>query len=268
MIRLYRGEFLRRFGNHFDAARIGEVPGLTKEVRDVIKAVATHGAGIEETGPRWGLRLSMNAKLAEEHGKVAILEKVIKDSRNGRIVLFSSLVEKQLLADDKRLMVAKVICVAKRFFSGAVDPADSRWCNAQLDANAITPAKGIGPGGSVKLPTQAQAAKGMLTIAFARPGLYGKYSKHDVSEAFRLVWLLITICGLFATSIPRWTMGLGLGEFYCVLLALSFGSTISPVSLTIFRKQFQWLTRRPRPRTHRVMASWRSSTLCWSTTLC
>jgi hypothetical protein len=112
----------------------------------------------------------MNAKLAEEHGKV-VMEKVIKDGRNGWIVPFSSLVEKQLLADDKRLMVAKAIRVAKRFLSGAVDPADSRWCNAKLDASTITPAnKGIEPGGSVKLPTQAQAPKGMLTITFARPG--------------------------------------------------------------------------------------------------
>ena len=74
-------------------------------------------------------KLNMNSKLAEEHGKVA-MEKVVKDGRNGRIVLFSSLVEKQLLGDERRLMVAKVIRVAKRFLSGAIDPADSRWCNA------------------------------------------------------------------------------------------------------------------------------------------
>ena len=71
----------------------------------------------------------------------------MKDGRNGRIVMFSSLVEKQLLDDECRLMVAKVIRVAKRFLSGAIDLADSRWCNAQLDANTLTPAKGIGPGG-------------------------------------------------------------------------------------------------------------------------
>ena len=88
------------------------------------------------------LRLKMNAKLASEHGRVAI-EKVVKDGRNGRIVLFSSLVEKELLADKRRLMVAKVIRVAKRFLSGAVDPSDSRWCNAQLDANTITPSEGV-----------------------------------------------------------------------------------------------------------------------------
>ena len=76
----------------------------------------------------------------------------------------------------------------------------------------------------------------MLTIAFARPGIYGKYSKHDVSEASRLVWLLIEMCGLFATSIPRWVMGLGLGESYCVLLALSFGSTISLGFFVYFSK--------------------------------
>lgn len=107
--------------------------------------------------------------------------------RNGRIVLFSSLMEKQLLGDDRRLRMAKVIRAAKRFLSGAIDPADCRWCNAQLDATTLTPAKGIGPGGSVRLPTQLEASKGMLTIAFAWPGLLAYYSTHDVSEAFRLV---------------------------------------------------------------------------------
>ena len=105
----------------------------------------------------------MNAKLSSEHGRVAI-EKVVKDGRNGRIVLFSSLVEKELLADKRRLMVAKVIRVAKRFLAGAVDPADSRWCNA-LGANTITPSGGVGPGGSVRLPTQADAARGVVTVA-------------------------------------------------------------------------------------------------------
>ena len=235
VIRLYREEFLRRFGNHLDSSRIDDLPGLTDEVRSVIKSVADRGARVDEVGPRWNLRLNMNTKLAEEHGKVA-MEKVVKDGRNGRIMLFSSLVEKQLLDDERRLMVAKVIRVAKRFLSGAIDPADSRWCNAQLDANTLTPAKGIGPGGSVKLPTQLEASKGMLIIAFARPRLLAYYSKHDVSEAFRLVWLAIEMCGLFATSIPRWVLGLGLGNFYCVLLALSFGSTISPGFFDYFSK--------------------------------
>jgi len=235
VIERYRNEFIRRFGNHMDAERVQRLPGLTKEVRDVIKRVAEHGVSVEEVGPRWDLRLTMNAKLAEEHGKVAV-EKVIKDGRNGRIVLFSSLVEKELLADERRLMVAKVIRVAKRFLSGAVNPADSRWCNAQLDANTLTPADGIGPGGSVKLPTQGDAGKGMVQLAMARPGLVAMYSKHDVSEAFRLLWLMIQLCGLFATSIPRWVLGLGHGHFYSVLLALSFGSTISPGFFDYFSK--------------------------------
>ena len=125
VIRLYREEFIRRFGNHLDSSRIDDLPGLTDEVRSVIKSVADRGARVDEVGPRWNLRLNMNSKLAEEHGKVA-MEKVVKDGRNGRIVLFSSLVEKQLLDDERRLMVAKVIRVAKRFLSGAIDPADSR----------------------------------------------------------------------------------------------------------------------------------------------
>ena len=86
------GEFLRRFGNHLDSSRIDNLPGLTDEVRSVIKPVADRGARVDEVGPRWNLRLNMNSKLAEEHGKVA-MEKVVKDGRNGRIVLFSSLVE-------------------------------------------------------------------------------------------------------------------------------------------------------------------------------
>ena len=31
-----------------------------------------------------------------------------------------------------------------------------------------------------------------------------------------------------AVSVPRWVLGLGHGHFYSILLALSFGSTISP----------------------------------------
>ena len=124
---------------------------------------------------------------------------------------------------------------AKRFLSGAINPADSRWCNAQLDASTLTPTKGIGPGGSVQLPAQL-AAKGMLIVAFAQPGLLAFYSKNDVSEAFRLIWLAIEMYGLFASSIPRWVLGLGLGQFYCVLLALSFGSTISPGFFDYFSK--------------------------------
>ena len=77
----------------------------------------------------------------------------------------------------------------------------------------------------------------MLMLSFARPWLLAYYSKHDVSEAFRLAWLAIEMCGLFATSIPRWVLGLGLGNFYCVLLALSlFGSTISPGFFDYFYK--------------------------------
>ena len=62
-------------------------------------------------------------------------------------MLLSSLVEKQLLADKKRILVAKFIRVAKRFLSGAVNPGDARWCNAQLDANTLTPSEGVDPGG-------------------------------------------------------------------------------------------------------------------------
>ena len=79
------------------------------------------------------------------------MDKIIKDGRNGRIVLLLSLVEKQLLVDNKRIMVAKFIRVAKRFLSGAVNSDDARWCNAQLDANTLTPSEGVGLGGRVRL---------------------------------------------------------------------------------------------------------------------
>ena len=78
------------------------------------------------------------------------------------------------------------------------------------------------------MPTQADAEKEMVQIALARPGLTAMYSKHDVSEAFWLLWLIIQLCGLFATFIQRYVLGLGYGQHYCVPLALSFGSTISP----------------------------------------
>ena len=52
VVRLYRREFLRRFGDHLDVSRIGEVPGLTDEVRRVLKSVAEHGARVDEVGSR------------------------------------------------------------------------------------------------------------------------------------------------------------------------------------------------------------------------
>ena len=100
-------------------------------------------------------------------------------------------------------MVENFIRVAKRFLSGVINPADARWCNAQLDANLLAPSEGIGPGGCVRLPTQADATKQVLTVAMSRPGLPSRYSKHDVNEAFRLVWIAIALCGLFAASVPR-----------------------------------------------------------------
>ena len=80
VIRLYRGEFLRRFGNHLDSSRIDNLPGLTDEVRSVIKSVAKRGARVDEVGSRRNLRLNMNSKLAAKHGKVA-MGKVVKDGR-------------------------------------------------------------------------------------------------------------------------------------------------------------------------------------------
>ena len=190
--RLYREKFKSRFGNHLGEERVDRDTGLTVEVREMLKRVARNGCEVDEVAPRWDLRLKMDPKLAEEGGAQAI-DKTIKDGPNGRILLLSSLVEKQLLSDKKRLRVEKFIRVAKRFLSGAINPAGARWCNAQLDANLLTHSEGIGPGGCVRLPTQADATKQVLTVAMARPGLPLKYSKHDVNEAFRLVWIAISV---------------------------------------------------------------------------
>ena len=60
-----------------------------------------------------------------------------------------------------------------------------------------------------------------MRLAFMKPGLKVFFSKYDVNEAFRLVWLAVHLVGLFAVSIPRHVVGLGLGDFYVLLLALS-----------------------------------------------
>lgn len=91
VIRLYLQEFLRRFGNHLDSKRIDEVPGLTDEIRRVVKEVADHGVRVEEQGPRWDLQLKMNAKLASSRRN---MEQSLsrKSSRMGVTVgLFGSL---------------------------------------------------------------------------------------------------------------------------------------------------------------------------------
>ena len=106
----------------------------------------------------------------------------------------------------------------------------------------------------------------MVTVALARPGLTAKYSKHDVSEAFRLLWLAIQLCGLFATSIPRYVLGLGYGQFYCVLLALSFGSAVSPGFFEYFSKAISLAHASFVPPTLNATASSTSSTSCSSTT--
>mgnify|MGYP007000039210 len=81
-----------------------------------------------------------------------------------------------------RVMVAKFIRVAKRFLSGAVNPADARWCHASLDANELMTAKGVGPGGGVKLPTHQEMALDTIELAFWYPGIPVDYSKLDVNE--------------------------------------------------------------------------------------
>ena len=151
-----------------------------------------------------------------------------------------------------------MIRVANRFLSGATNPADGRWCNAQLDANTLTPADGIGPGGSVKLPTQGDAGTGMVQLAMARPGLAAMYSKHDVSGAFRLLWLTIQLCGLFAPSVPRWFLGRATAIFtvcsWRSRSALQFRRGTSTTS----QRRSPWPTRLSLHRIRRAMACSRS----------
>ena len=58
VIERYRNEFIRRFGNHMDAERVQRLPGLTKEVRDVIKRVAEHGVCCRRESGRGGICVS------------------------------------------------------------------------------------------------------------------------------------------------------------------------------------------------------------------
>ena len=227
-----------RFGHHLSVERISEVPGLTKEVRDMLISVATQGVGehVVEQGPRTHLRLKMDDTVATLHGRQAI-EKMVEDGRHGRVLLLSSVIEEWLKKDPKYLMVCKMIRVAKRFLSGAVNPNDARFCNSQLDANKLVPSKGVGPGGGVKLPTILDVCRLILRIAHMYPGLPVLLSKYDVNSAFKLVPLMEELIGLFAASIPRWCADLGAkGNLYVVSLVLTFGSTISPGYFDFFSK--------------------------------
>ena len=60
LIRLFRSKFRARFGDHPSADRIDSVPGLTAEVRGVLKSIARRGCEVDEVAPRWDLRLKMD----------------------------------------------------------------------------------------------------------------------------------------------------------------------------------------------------------------
>ena len=125
----------------------------------------------------------------------------------------------------------------KRFLSGAVDPTDARFCNAQMEANKLVPSKGVGPGGGVKLPRLIDVCRLILRLAHMYPGLPILLSKYDVNAAFKLVPLLEEIIGLFAASIPRRVVDSEMkGDLYVLLLVLSFGSSISPGYFDYFSK--------------------------------
>ena len=251
VVKVFNAAFRQHFGHHLSAERIEKVNGLTKEVRDMLISVATAGVGehVTEQAPRSRLRLKMNSVVAEEHGKQAV-DKVIKDGRHGRVLLISSLIEEILKKDPNMIMVCKMVRVAKRFLSGAVDVSDARFCNAQIDANKLVPSKGVGPGGGVKLPRVIDVCRLILRLAFMFPGLEILLSKYDVNAAFKLVPLAEHIVGLFAASIPRWAADVGeKGELYVVLLVLSFGSSISPGYFDYFSKAISHAQRHFSPST-------------------
>ena len=84
-VALYNKKFREKFGHHLCAERIEKLPGLSKEVRDMLISIATVGVGefILEQGPRYDLRLKMDPQVADEFGRQA-LDKFIKHGRMGQ----------------------------------------------------------------------------------------------------------------------------------------------------------------------------------------
>lgn len=248
--RAYRDAFKRRFGDHLDAERIDRLPGLSDEVRAKCKDICENGVSAEEEAPRWNLRHKMDTQVAEEHGAEAV-DKAIKDGVEGRLLLFTSSVLGLLSVDEYKVMLCKLIRVAKRDLKGYTIDAEGRFCHAQLEANELTPSLGIGVGGKVRLPVPRHVLDDAMYLAGVYPGRPVLAAKADVSGAFKLLWLVLHLIGLFATAIPMWTVGLGLHDFIAINLVLTFGSTVSPGNYDFFSKAIEMAHRAygpPAPR--------------------
>ena len=233
-----RRAYRKAYGDHLDPERINQMPGLSEEVREKCMDIAARGVSAEEVKPRWNLRHRMDAKVAEEHGLEAV-DKVIKDGVWGRILLLTTSVRRELLDDEDKVMLCKLIRVAKRNLQGYEIEGEGRFCHAQIEANEITPSDGIGVGGKVRLPRVKDALEDVAYLAAVYPGLEIRASKADVSSAFKLLWLMEELCGLFACAIPMSVLGLGLGDFIVCNLVLTFGSAISPGNYDFFSKAIE-----------------------------
>ena len=240
--RAYRDAYKRRFGDHLDAKRIDRLPGLSDEVRQKCKDICENGVSAEEEAPRWNLRHKMDTQVAEEHGAEAV-DKAIKDGVEGRLLLFTSAVLGLLSVDQYKVMLCKMIRVAKRDLKGYTIDAEGRFCHAQLEANELTPSLGIGVGGKVRLPRPRDVLDDGMYLAGVYPGRPVFAAKADVSGAFKLLWLMLRLIGLFATAIPMWTVCLGLHDFIAINLVLTFGSTVSPGNYDFFSKAIEMAHR-------------------------
>ena len=236
--KLVRSAYRDKYGDHLDPDRLDRMVGLSDEVRDKCKEISRQGVTAEEIKPRWNLRHRMDPKVAAEHGLEAI-DKTIKDGVWGRVLLFSSAVRRELLDDEDKIMLCKLIRVAKRNLQGYEIEGEGRFCHAQIEANELTPSLGVGVGGKVRLPRVKDALGDIAYYAAMYPGIEITASKADVSSAFRLVWLAEELCGLFACAIPMSVVGLGLGDFISIHLCLTFGSAISPGNYDFFSKAIE-----------------------------
>ena len=260
--RALRAAYRKRHGEHLSADRIDSIPGLSDEVRARCKAMAQEGVTAKELKPRWNLRHKMDPKVAAEHGMEAV-DKMIKDGIWGRVLLMTTAVRRELLDDRDKVMLCKLIRVAKRNLQGYEIAGEGRFCHAQIEANELTPSDGVGVGGKVRLPVIKDVLADVSYFAAMYPGLEILASKADVSSAFKLLWLAVELCGLYACAIPQDVLGLGLGDFIVIQLTLTFGSSISPGSYDFFSKAIEMGHRAhspPVPRRDGV-SRFRSNTL-------
>ena len=145
----YREAWKAKFGQHLSEEAIRALPGLTDEVREACVAIAVRGVLAPEVRERWHLRLRMDPKVADEFGKEAIA-KMIKDGREGRVLLLTSAVNSVLVEDDERpVMIAKMIRVVKTDLRGNPTP-EGRFCVAQIDANTVAVSDGTPGAGSIR----------------------------------------------------------------------------------------------------------------------